>query len=227
MIILFVRHGHPNYANDCLTELGHEQAERAALQLLDEGIDEIYSSSCGRAYETAVHTANLISKDITKLDFMREMKWGANDGGEILLRGHPWQTATHAAAEGHSLMDESWTKEPPYAGNIAFDEVERISTAFDGWLEGFGYKREGTGYRVMGEDTDKVIALFSHGGSSSAVLSHLLNLPFFYFCGTVHLDFTSITAIRFSNENGKLINPWIDYMNDAKHIKTAAATYEM
>ena len=31
MKIIFVRHGHPNYQLDCLTELGHPQAEAAAL----------------------------------------------------------------------------------------------------------------------------------------------------------------------------------------------------
>jgi glycosyltransferase involved in cell wall biosynthesis len=38
MRIVFVRHGHPNYADDCLTELGHEHAEAASLRLLNEGI---------------------------------------------------------------------------------------------------------------------------------------------------------------------------------------------
>ena len=54
MRILFVRHGHPNYELDCLTELGKKQAEAAALRLKDEGIEEIYASTCGRAFETAV-----------------------------------------------------------------------------------------------------------------------------------------------------------------------------
>ena len=33
MKIVFVRHGHPNYHEDCLTELGHLQAEAAARRL--------------------------------------------------------------------------------------------------------------------------------------------------------------------------------------------------
>ena len=33
MRIVFVRHGHPNYEKDCLTELGHRHAEAAALRL--------------------------------------------------------------------------------------------------------------------------------------------------------------------------------------------------
>ena len=34
MRIVFVRHGHPDYKNDCLTELGHKQAVAIAVFLL-------------------------------------------------------------------------------------------------------------------------------------------------------------------------------------------------
>ena len=33
MRIIFVRHGEPDYANDCLTAVGKVQAEQAALRL--------------------------------------------------------------------------------------------------------------------------------------------------------------------------------------------------
>lgn len=39
MRLILVRHGHPNYEIDCLTELGHLQAEAAAERLCSEGID--------------------------------------------------------------------------------------------------------------------------------------------------------------------------------------------
>ena len=39
MRLLFVRHGHPNYELDCLTDLGHLQAEAAAERLMKENID--------------------------------------------------------------------------------------------------------------------------------------------------------------------------------------------
>ena len=43
MRIIFVRHGHPNYRKDCLTELGHLQAKAAAKRLKEEGIETIES----------------------------------------------------------------------------------------------------------------------------------------------------------------------------------------
>lgn len=39
MRIIFVRHGHPDYKNDCLTPLGHEQAKAAAARLQNEKVD--------------------------------------------------------------------------------------------------------------------------------------------------------------------------------------------
>ena len=45
MKIYFIRHGHPDYKNDCLTELGHRQAAAAAEKLKDSGIGQIFSST--------------------------------------------------------------------------------------------------------------------------------------------------------------------------------------
>ncbi|MCR4587508.1 MAG: histidine phosphatase family protein [Lachnospiraceae bacterium] len=54
-----------------MTEMGNLQAAAAAERLKDEGIEEIYASTMGRAYETAAYTAEKIRKPITKLEFMR------------------------------------------------------------------------------------------------------------------------------------------------------------
>ena len=227
MKIILVRHGHPDYINDCLTPLGHEQAAKAALRLKDEGIEKIYSSPFGRAYETALHTAEVLSQNVTKLDFMHEIRWGSSDGKEIYKEGHPWDTSLYAISLGHSLMDEEWTKSSPFSNNIVFSEVERVAAESDKWLESLGYRREGANYRVVGDDTDRTIALFSHGGSSSALLSHMLNLPFFYLCRAICPDFTAITVLSLSDEKGGLTAPMIEIANDSRHIRSGGVSYEM
>ncbi len=227
MRILFVRHGHPDYAKDCLTALGREQAQKAAIRLQNESICEIYSSPFGRARETAQYTAEALSLDVKILDFMHEIKWGPLPGCQVYGEGHPWDTSLYAVSLGYSLMDESWTKEPPFRDNRVFAEVERVARESDVWLERLGYRREGANYRVVGTDTNKTIAVFSHGGSSSALFSHLLNLPFFYLCRALCPDFTSITALHLSDEVGTLTAPMIAYANDSKHIQGGVATYEM
>lgn len=42
MRIYFIRHGNPNYENDCLTDIGHLQAEACAERLKGEGIQKIF-----------------------------------------------------------------------------------------------------------------------------------------------------------------------------------------
>ena len=87
MRLIFVRHGHPNYEKDCLTELGHLQAEAAAERLHNEGIDRIFTSSSGRAVETAQHIGAKLGLSCHQCDFMRELNWGSANGEEIVLEG--------------------------------------------------------------------------------------------------------------------------------------------
>ena len=70
MRIIFVRHGHPDYVHDCLTPLGHQHAAAAAERLRGEGITQIFSSTCGRALETAAHTAELLFLPVERCDLM-------------------------------------------------------------------------------------------------------------------------------------------------------------
>ena len=227
MKIILVRHGHPNYVNDCLTPLGHEQAEKAALRLKNEGIQQIFSSPFGRAQETARHTAELLSLDVNTVEFMHEIRWGSSDGEPVYADGHPWDTSLYAVSLGHSLMDESWTKQPPFRNNLVFDELQRVAAQSDEWMESLGYRREGANYRVISDDTERTIALFSHGGSSSALLAHLLNIPFFYLCRAICPDFTAVTVLSLSDSKGTLTAPMIELANDSRHIKGNGVSYEM
>ena len=219
MIIDFVRHGHPNYRDDCLTELGRLQAERAAERLCTFGIEAIYSSTKGRAMQTAESTAKRLGLPIVPCDFMREIGWASADGEPILENGHPWRVSDALAAAGESLADPNWREREPYARSVIVDSARVVTEGFDAFLLSLGYRREGEFYRVVGEDTDRRIAVFSHGGSSSVVLSHLLSIPLPQIFGSLHLDFTSITTVALSNTQGKLIYPHLVRANDAEHIK--------
>lgn len=220
MRIIFVRHGHPNYALDCLTELGHVHATAAAERLKDEGICEIHTSTCGRASETAQHTAHLLGLDIIPHDFMREISWGANDGSVLIHNGHPWYTADEMVGHGKDLTRTDWQITEPFCKNKVVDCVRHVEESFDGWLKTLGYTREGLYYRVTGRDTCRTIAMFSHGGSSSAALAHMFNLPFPYLCEIMQPDFTSITIVTLADEPGALISPRFEILNDCRHIQS-------
>ena len=90
----------------------------------------------------------------------------------------------------------------------------------DSLLEKWGYKREGLYYRnIRSNDDQHTIALFSHGGSSTALLSRIFNIPFPYLCATLHIPHTGITILRFDRTPGKLAVPVIELACDGRHIQ--------
>lgn len=218
MRIIFVRHGHPDYRTDTLTELGHKQAEAAAIRLRDENIDHIFSSSCGRARQTAEHIASARGMEVELLDFMREISWGSINGDEIYMNGHPWRTVEKMVRENQSLLSPEWRTEEAFCNNKVKLHADKVAENLDAWLATLGFVREGDYYRV-GKPKYDTILLASHGGSSSAALAHLFNLPFPYLCYTVCPNFTAITVVTLHGEEGSLISPRFELMNDATHIR--------
>ena len=218
MRIIFVRHGHPNYEIDCLTELGHLQAEAAAERLKDEPIDRFFASSCGRAVETAEHIASRHNNmPVQQCDFIRELAWGCKDGDKIDYKWTPWSFARELIARGETLMQPDWMEHPILENNLLHQSVPRVIKGLDEWLEVLGYVREGEYYRVK-EKNDQTILMASHAGASSAVMSHLFNLPFPYVCKAIQPKCTAVTIVTFNGENGELIAPMFELMNDARHI---------
>ena len=219
MKIYFVRHGKPNYEKDCLTDLGHLQAEAAAKRLKGEEIQKIFSSTCGRAVETAEHTAKKLGLDIESYDFMREIHWYSKTGEELFATGNPWDISDDMMAKGENVFDMNWAESERFSSSVIGEFVQRAADGFDEWLKTLGYEREGDFYRVIGDNTDQTIAMFSHAGSSSAVLAHLLGVSFLWFVSAIRPDFTSITVVEFSNEKGALCLPTIRLLSDSRHIE--------
>ena len=213
MRIVFVRHGHPN----CLTDVGHLQAAACAERLKDEGIEKIYASSKGRALETAGHTARALGLDVEACDFMREIPWSSKEEGVEPVR--PWQISKEKVAQGEDITRADWQEIPPYRGSRTATRAALVEKGVDEWLAGLGYVREGQYYRVVGEDTDRTVAMFSHAGSSNAAIAHMINIPFPMLFGLMHPGFTSVTVITLSNKTGNLIMPQIEILNDARHIR--------
>jgi len=207
MRIIFVRHGEPDYARDCLTPTGKRQAAAAARRLEREGIQEIYASPMGRAHETAQSTADLLGLPITTLEFMHEISWG---GGNTPENGHPWTLSDWMISrEDFDFYHSDWREHPYFAENIAVQYLDAISSQFDAFLLTQGYRHEGTRF-FCETDEQKTIAVFSHGGSGACVLSHLLALPFPYVCTVMPYEFTSIIILEFPVSRGEYVHPRIE-----------------
>jgi len=215
--IIFVRHGHPDYKADCLTELGHLQAEAAANRLKNEKIAQVFSSSKGRAMQTVEYIANCRQLSVIPCDFMREIGWGSLNEEPIYEDGHPWFTAKQMVSQGESVVDPQWASKEPFCKNRVINFEKIVSEGLDEWLAQLGYVREGLYYRVMRSNPDTVV-MGCHGGSSSMALAHMFNLPFTFCVTAINLNFTGITMIGFGGKEGDLISPHFELANDARHI---------
>ena len=216
MRIIFVRHGEPDYARDCLTAEGQRQAAAAAERLAGEGIGAIYASPLGRARETAEFTARRLGLPVTELDFMREITWG---GPGLPVEGHPWTLGDWLIdREDFDFLRDDWRQHPYFRDNAAARCCRHIEARFDEFLAGLGYRREGGRYLCEGGD-ERTVALFSHGGSGACALARALNLPFPWVASVLPYDFTSIIIRAFEVRPGEYVHPRVELFNDCAHIR--------
>jgi probable phosphoglycerate mutase len=228
MKIIFVRHGHPNYKEDCLTELGVSQANAAAERLKGLQIDRFFSSTNGRARETAEHINKYHGKEITGLPFMRELGFmtvtpGFEDKYPQIpteTSADPWKAVKITVADNATLHDNNWFDAPLYAKFQYTKKALWVGEQFDLFLEGFGIKRCGEYYVKSEDSSDETILIASHAGSSSAVLAHLFNLPLPFVIHTLSPNFTSVTVVEISGAAGAVIAPKLALFNDARHIES-------
>lgn len=218
MKIILIRHGDPNYEKDCLTELGHKQVKVAAQRLLKEGIDEVYCSPLGRARQTAQAFLDASGIDhMTILDFMQEIRFGV-EGAVYDNRWNPWLGVVALVNEGKDLQSEGWREYPVFKDNLATIDADKIAVEADKWLATLGYVREGKYYRCVNA-SEKTIAIFCHGGSSSAFMARVLNQTFAYMCGVLlRFPHTTINVLKFADKPGELVLPVIELLNDARHL---------
>ena len=72
MEIPLIRHGDPDYVNDCLTDTGRKEANCLADALVGQAIEHIYVSPMGRARETCGFTADRTNVSPVILDWLAE-----------------------------------------------------------------------------------------------------------------------------------------------------------
>lgn len=229
MLFFYVRHGDPTYNPDELTPLGHRQAEAVAKRLSLYGIDKIYSSTSNRAYQTAVPTAEILKKDIEKLDFCNEghawreltvvtengIKWAFQDEETRKLLVSPEVLALH----------DKWYTHPDFKENTFEVGLKRVAEESDEFFKNLGYEHiKGTGtYKVLNDNNDRV-ALFAHQGFGLAFLSHILDIPYPVF--SMHFDTThsGVTVIEFKNEDGISVPKILTLSNDSHIYKDGLPT---
>ena len=198
MQLLIIRHGDPNYPDDCLTPAGRDEAGALADHLAWLGVDRLYSSPLGRARETAAIAARRLNLPCAILDWTREHK-----GPHLKDIPNPiWDISAEDVRQPAYLADPNrWEllqeRFDPDELRAVYAGVERGSDEF---LAGLGYLRQGAHYRITHPNPDKV-AVVCHGGFGLTWLAHLLALPLPLVYGAFFIQTTSLTSLLFEERS--------------------------
>ena len=210
MRILFIRHGDPDYVNDTLTEKGHHEAALLAERAEELNLGTCFVSPLGRAQDTAGYSLRKTGKSAETLDWLREFPARIDLNEAVHLQcAYPtadkadgrytprivWDVTPSYWMKHTELMDAAaWRRSEICKSSDAEEVYDRVTKAFDAFLAGRGYVREGIGYRVAKESTETV-TFFCHFGITCALLGHLWNQSPFSMWQNLALAPTSVTEI--------------------------------
>ena len=221
MLLFYVRHGHPIYKPDCLTEAGKQEAEALVTRMERVNPDRIFASTSTRAIQTAEPTAKKLGMEITTLDWCHENKAWAEltvkkDDGNPTWCFHHKPTAELLASAEIQCMGHEWYKHPFFENTKFKDGIDRIQHETDAFLEALGYRRQSHGVYTAVKPNDDRNALFAHQGFGLAFLSCVLGIPYPLFCTHFDITYTGMTVIEFKGD-GTVIPRILQHSGDS-HI---------
>jgi len=218
MRLLFVRHGEPNYINDCLTENGLTQAQLLVPRMKDEEYKVCYCSSMRRAMQTAAPFLKDQGRDAIYCDWLREFQHT-----ELLPDGTrkyiPWDLAPEESIEN----DEEIDKDLRYLSRIVksghLEEFTRqVIEGFDTILSDHGYVHtDGINYHTEKDDTDTLLFV-CHFGVMSVILGHLLGVSPMEVWSSTIAPYSSLTQIYTRELEPGKVQFEVDFCGDTAHL---------
>ena len=192
MKILIVRHGDPNYENDCLTEVGKREVELLSERMKGIKADYCYCSPLGRAKETAAPCLEKMGMEAEELPWLREFapKVQRTDKLGVAWDWIPsdWMTMPYA------FDFDKWTEYPALQDAHVREERDWVYSEFDKLLRKHGYQKERKWFRAVHPNNDTIV-LFCHYGLEAVLLSYLLNLSPFVMWHAMMAAPTSVTTV--------------------------------
>lgn len=224
MYLFYVRHGQPDYENDSITDYGKSEAKALAERFALLGLDKIYSSTMGRALQTAAYTAEKIGIGINGVDFAREdlavtdFAVKTDDGKKRWCFVVDKIIKQFRSKEVKNL-GENWYDSPLYVGTNFKQGIIRIKKAVTDFMVelGYEYNAENGTYRAKKHKYNRV-ALFAHEGFFMPFGSCLMNIPYPLFSTMFQRMSTSTVTVFKLDDEGDNLSPQIcQYSNDS-HI---------
>ena len=213
MQVLLIRHGEPDYENDTLTEVGHQQAQLLAASLAAESLDAIYVSHMGRAQDTMRYTAELTGLRPATLDWLREVSAPPVNGWCA------WELpGPYALSQPQLPTLDNWSERVVY-GESFLPYYNAIAEGFDGLMSTYGYEKSGHMYRA-GSQGGQTIALFCHKGTILTLLGYLLHWPLPLIFVHCHIDPTGVTRLIWQQSEENWAIPQLQVLNALSHLKS-------
>ena len=223
MLFFFVRHGHPIYNPDSLTEIGLAQAEALVKRMEVCNPDRIFSSSSVRAVQTAQPTAHKLQKEIELLDWAHEDLacegfWTTNENGDRCWCFHSPKMRELFVSEEMRQMGKEWYNHPEVLRmGAAKENMLRVQKEADEFFASLGYlhDHERNGYIPVRPNDDR-IAMFAHQGFGYEFLSNVLDIPYPELCTRFDFGHSSITVIHFSGK--EFVIPKVLQLSNDSHL---------
>ena len=175
MRLLLIRHGDPDYENDCLTEQGEREARLLAGELAKIPVDAAYVSPLGRARQTAQYTLDAWGMEAAVCDWLREFDSRIHRPDKEGL-SIAWDWLPQDWIREEAFLDrESWMQTDVMKEGHVEEVYRNVTDSFDAVLASHGYHRSGLLYRAESPSCD-ILAFFCHFGLECVLLSHLMNV---------------------------------------------------
>lgn len=220
MKLYIIRHGDPDYENDCLTPLGRRQAEALARRFAIHEPDRIFSSPLGRAIETARPSCEVLKKEMMVLDWTSES--AAYEQMFVLDENDTrwcWaqQNTNYKNNETVRFYDNWYEAHEEFQSQSVKDCIKRIGTKSDEFLKSLGYERNGCTYKIL-NPSEESIAVFCHQGFGLTWYAHLMQIPPHIVWATFDIAHTGVTMFNFENFSNGITSPKCLMMSDLSHI---------
>jgi broad specificity phosphatase PhoE len=222
MRLYIIRHGDPDYERDDLTQAGHREARALAELFAREGLDEVHSSSLGRARRTAGYTAEALGLPLVDEAWARELSELRDAESSLMVWDYdPNVFASMEEAErGRLFWSGAWKSLPPFDRADLGTALERVERGADDFMARQGFLRENGAYRLASPNARKV-ALFCHNGSGLAMIARFLGLPLPALWGSFFLHTSSVTTLLFEERRPGLATARCIGLSDLSHLRVA------
>lgn len=223
MRIIFIRHGDPDYVNDCLTEKGIREAKLLAERVSTWNVDSFFVSPLGRAQQTASYTLEKMERSAETKSWLREFSYCVNTP-ETGCRVIPWDLFPDYFTNVPEFYDrEKWLGSALMQSNPDIPgKYREVCEGIDEILRSYGYTRNGLYYHtdsVMTDgDDNKNAVFFCHFGVMSLIMSYLLGISPILLWQSFIAAPTSVTVLNAEKRINNDAFFRIQFFGDASHL---------